>query len=326
MRLKRKSKKLPSTLIKQTVDVLLATYNGEKFLEEQLQSLEQQKDVNVRVWANDDGSDDATLEILLKWQRSGLIVDITKTQRIGSTRAFLKLLSEHSDSEYVAFCDQDDVWDPIKLITQVGNLTSEMPMAITSARLFIDEAGTIIGKSKKLRMAPSFENAIVENIAPGNTILMNNRAIKLVNEFSNPTVEHYDSWIYLLTSAFGKVECLNQPLIKYRIHSNNAVGLRKLSPNRIVESVSKFVGQSIYFGTNLPSNEQFFFKEKVELFSRARSEKSIVKRLLIIQKIGFKRQRVTDQIIFKLILLVEERSSKRFLSNPNSRPRLPDNS
>jgi glycosyltransferase involved in cell wall biosynthesis len=180
------------------VDVLLATFNGEKFLEEQLQSLDQQEDVIVRVWANDDGSDDATLSILLKWQKSGLIKDISTTQRVGSTHAFLKLLSEHSNSEYVAFCDQDDVWDPITLITQVGKLTSEMPMAITSRRLYIDSVGSIIGESKRLRKAPSFENAMLENIAPGNTILMNRRAIELINEFPNPRVTHYDSWVYLL--------------------------------------------------------------------------------------------------------------------------------
>jgi glycosyltransferase involved in cell wall biosynthesis len=303
MRLKRKSKKLPSTLIKQTVDVLLATYNGEKFLEEQLQSLEQQKDVNVRVWANDDGSDDATLKILLKWQRSGLIVDITKTQRIGSTRAFLKLLSEHSDSEYVAFCDQDDVWDPIKLITQVGNLTSEMPMAITSERLFIDEAGTIIGKSKKLRMAPSFENAIVENIAPGNTILMNNRAIKLVNEFSNPTVEHYDSWIYLLTSAFGKVECLNQPLIKYRIHENNLVGLRRYVFRRFITSTQNYLKQAQYFNVHAAKDisncKRSSLEDLVSIFEKRNTFQKFVQLL----KLEVTRQRKLDAFVIKVIFI-----------------------
>ncbi len=300
------------------MDILLATFNGEKFLEEQLQSLDQQEDVIVRVWANDDGSDDATLSILLKWQKSGLIKDISTTQRVGSTHAFLKLLSEHSDSEYVAFCDQDDVWDPMKLVIQVGKLTNEMPMAVTSQRLHINSVGVIIGKSRKLRSAPSFKNAMVENIAPGNTILMNNRAIKLINKFPNPAVEHYDSWVYLLISAFGKVEWLSQPLVKYRIHSNNYVGLRKHSLNRIVKSVSIFVDQVIYFRMVLPSGENILLEEKAELFIKARNEKSILKRFFVIQRIGFKRQGLIDQIIFKLTFLVERRLSKWFLSNPNS--------
>lgn len=303
---------------RQTVDVLLATFNGEKYLEEQLHSLDQQKDVNVHVWANDDGSDDATLAILIKWQKLGLIKDITKTQRIGSTRAFLKLLSEHSDSEYVAFCDQDDIWEPIKLITQLGKLTDESPMLVASQRLYINSTGTITGKSRALRTPPCFENAIVENIAPGNTILMNNKAIKLINSFPNPAIAHYDSWIYLLITAFGRVDFLHQPLTRYRIHSSNAVGLRQFSVSRIAESVSGFVDQAVCFLSILGPIEQFLPKEKAELLIMARSKMDFVKRLRIVKKIGLKRQSRTDGVIFKLFLLLDEKSVKWFLRNPNS--------
>jgi glycosyltransferase involved in cell wall biosynthesis len=303
MPLKRKSKKLHSTSIKQTVDVLLATFNGEKFLEEQLQSLDQQEDVNVRVWANDDGSDDATLEILLKWQKLGLIIDITKTQRIGSTRAFLKLLSEHSDSEYVAFCDQDDVWDPIKLITQVGKLTSEMPIAVTSRRLYIDSFGSIIGKSRRLRKAPSFENAMVENIAPGNTILMNNRAIKLINKFPNPTIEHYDSWVYLLITAFGKVEFLNQPLIRYRIHENNLVGLRRYLLHRFIASTHSYLKQTKYFNDNAAEDidrcKRYSLKDMVSIFEK----KSKFQKSIQLFNFEVSRQRRLDGFGIKVILM-----------------------
>lgn len=303
---------------RQTVDVLLATFNGERYLEEQLHSLDQQEDVNVRVWANDDGSDDGTLAILLKWQKLGLINNITKTQRIGSTRAFLKLLSEHSDSEYVAFCDQDDIWDPIKLITQVGNLTEETPMVVASQRLYINSTGAIIGKSRMLRTSPCFENAMVENIAPGNTILMNSQAIKLTNSFPNPAIAHYDSWIYLLITAFGRVDFLHQPLTRYRIHSSNAVGLRKFSVSRIAESVSRFVDQAVYFHTISGPIEQFLPREKAELFIMARSETDIVKRLRIVKKIGLMRQSRIEGVIFKFFLLLDEKLVQWFLRNPNS--------
>jgi len=303
MRLKRKSKKLPSTSIKQTVDVLLATYNGEKFLEEQLQSLEQQEDVNVRVWANDDGSEDATLEILLKWQRSGLIKDISTTKRVGSTGAFLKLLSEHSDSEYVAFCDQDDVWDPLKLITQVGKLTSEMPMAITSRRLYIDSVGSIIGESRRLRKAPSFENAMVENIAPGNTILINRRAIELINEFPKPRVTHYDSWVYLLITAFGKVEFLNQPLTKYRIHENNLVGLRRYVFRRFITSTQNYLKQAQYFNDHAAKDISNCKRSSLEDLVYIFEKRNTFQKFVQLLNLEVTRQRKLDAFVIKVIFI-----------------------
>ena len=290
-----------------TVDILLATFNGEKYLDAQLQSLAQQEDVNVAVWVNDDGSDDTTLKILLNWKSKGLIKGISETQGIGSTHAFLKLLSEHPESQFVAFCDQDDVWDRRKLLQQVGSLSSEIPMLVASQRIYINEDGTIIGKSRKNSKPPTFENAMVENIVPGNTILMNNCAIKLINSFPNPTIKHYDSWIYLLVSAFGKVEFLHQPLVQYRVHANNTVGLRKLAIKRFTESVSTFVDQVIFLGSKLDSGEHDIVVEKSKMFVRARSERNIFRKLEIIQKIGFKRQNYLDQIVFKLLCLIENR-------------------
>ena len=296
--------------IKQTVDVLLATFNGERYLEEQLHSLDQQEGVNVRVWANDDGSDDATLTILLKWQKSGLIKDITKTQRIGSTRAFLKLLSEHSDSEYVAFCDQDDVWDPIKLITQVGKLRDETSMFITSQRLHIDATGRIIGKSRRLRKAPSFENALVENIAPGNTLLMNNQAIKLINSFPNPAIAHYDSWIYLLIAAFGKVEFLDLPLVKYRIHGGNLVGLRKFILQRFISSNQNYLNQAKYFSENVGSHLDKYNKTRLEELLSIFRKKSKFHKSLQLLNLKVNRQHKLDvfgiKAIFILLVLTDK--------------------
>ena len=288
---------------KPTVDVLLASFNGDKYLEEQLESLHRQEDVNVRVWVNDDGSFDETLRILEKWKEKGLVKSISKTQNIGSTRAFLKLLSEHHDSKFVAFCDQDDIWEPRKLATQILSMENEKPMLIISQRLYIDSNGALIGESKKLRSKPSFENAMIENIAFGNTIVVNNEAIKLINSISEPQVEHYDSWIYLLVSIFGKIVEVPQPLTHYRIHSNNLVGLRKMSLNSVRASVNNFVNQNIYLGESFSKENECKRFQRLELFKSLRLETRLISRFRIVQRIGFKRQRFVDQIIMKLLLL-----------------------
>lgn len=285
------------------MDVLLATFNGERYLDEQLESLNRQVDVNVRVWANDDGSVDETLKVLHKWQVQGLIKSISKTQGIGSTRAFLTLLSEHSGAEYVAFCDQDDIWEPKKLATQVLKIENEEAMVVISQRLHIDPNGKCIGKSKRLRRQPSFENAMMENIAFGNTMMLNNMAVKLINGIPEPQVEHYDSWIYLLVSTFGKIVEVPQPLTYYRIHSKNSVGLRKISVQSVRVSVNNFVNQNIYLVENVSKENEYKKFQRLELFNLLELETSLILRYRIIQRISFKRQRFVDQIILKLVLI-----------------------
>ena len=287
-----------------TVDVLLACFNGEQFLDMQLESLARQEDVNVRVWVNDDGSVDETLTILHKWQEKGLIKGISKTQRVGSTRAFLNLLAEHPDSEYVAFCDQDDIWNSKKLSTQISKITDEMPLGVTSKRLYIDASGGIIGVTKKLRKSPSFENAIVENVVPGNTVLINNLAISLINKYPNPAVRHYDSWIYLILSYFGDINYIDLPLVKYRIHEGNHVGLRKYGFGRFLDSAENYLIQARYLGKivgpNLSQDKNPVLADLISIFEK----KGKAQKAFLIIKLPVVRQRRIDQLGMKIMFLV----------------------
>ncbi|CAN1529364.1 WcaA Glycosyltransferases involved in cell wall biogenesis [Candidatus Nanopelagicaceae bacterium] len=292
------------------MDVLLATFNGGKYLEEQLESLVCQEGVTVRVWANDDGSTDETLAILKKWQRKGLIKDISKSQGVGSTGAFLRLLSEHSDSEYVAFCDQDDIWEPKKLAMQLLKITNCMPACVTSQRLFIDNSNRIIGVSKKLRRSPSFENAMFENIAPGNTLLLNNQAINAINRYQDAPIKYYDSWIYLLLTFVGKVEYIHQPLIRYRIHETNLVGLRKYNVGRFIDSAESYLSQIRFLNEinerDLKQGQNSALTE-LRLISECKGK---IKKVISILKYPLERQRRIDQVGIKLTLLVLVLSSR----------------
>jgi glycosyltransferase involved in cell wall biosynthesis len=270
----------------------------------QLESLARQEDVNVRVWVNDDGSVDETLTILHKWQEKGLIKGISKTQRVGSTRAFFNLLSEHPDSEYVAFCDQDDIWDPKKLSTQTSKITNEMPLGVTSKRLYIDSSEGIIGASKKPRKSPSLENAIVENVVPGNTVLINNLAISLINKYPNPAVKHYDSWIYLLLTYFGGITYIDLPLVKYRIHEGNHVGLRKFVFGRFIESAENYLTQARYLGKIVGSNSSQSKNPVLAHLISIYEKKSKLQKTILICKLPVVRQRRIDQLGMKIMFLI----------------------
>jgi glycosyltransferase involved in cell wall biosynthesis len=291
-------------LSKPTVDILLATFNGEKYLGEQLESLDRQVDVNVRVWVNDDGSTDETLAILQKWQEIGLVTNISITNGIGSTPAFLKLLSEHPNSEYIAFCDQDDIWDFEKLARQISTLSNEMPIAVTSQRLYIDSSGVVIGKSKKIRGSLSIENALIENVVPGNTILINSQAVRLINRFQKPPIKHYDSWIYLLLSYYGKVIYIDTPLLKYRIHEGNLVGLRRYHARRFIDSAENFLTQALYMSKtlefNLGQDKNPILMDLVSIFEA----KSRFRKAYLFLKLPLVRQRRVDLLGMKLVILI----------------------
>ena len=121
------------------VTVLLTTFNGVRFLDEQLTSLYYQQGVDIEVMVNDDGSTDGTIEILDYWRAKGLIVSISQSRGLGATRAFLMLLQSCDRKDFVAFCDQDDVWDKNKLVLQANSLDESTPMMSTCLRLYIDE-------------------------------------------------------------------------------------------------------------------------------------------------------------------------------------------
>jgi glycosyltransferase involved in cell wall biosynthesis len=285
------------------VAVLLATFNGVKFLDQQLNSLTGQHEVQVEVYANDDGSTDGTVDLLENWKEQGLIKIISRSNQIGSSQAFLNLLKLCNEKSFVAFCDQDDVWEARKLITQIKHVTNDKPMAITSKRLYVNDKSHVIGISPNFRLKPCFENALVENIAPGNTILINRKTVELINSFKSPKIFHYDSWIYLLVSAFGDVIHIQEPLTRYRIHPTNAVGLRKINFKRFTASVNNFVNQSMFFHESSLKNLNAQQQNLLDEFVKIRTVKGKFRKTFLICKFPIRRQRRLDQIGFKVILL-----------------------
>ena len=292
--------------MQKTVTVLMATLNGEQYLDDQLTSLCEQLGVNVEVYVNDDGSTDKTLEILKRWEKRGLIVSISESKGLGSTKAYFNLLKLCDDKSLVAFCDQDDIWKKDKLISQILEISSDSPCMSTCMREYIDKSGEIIGKSRPLNNSPTFLSASVENIAPGNTVLLNNSAVKMVNSFEYPKAVHYDSWIYLLVSAFGDIRFIPKHLVQYRVHSLNSVGLRKYSINRLTSSVSSYLDQIEYFAANksiemAQINERFL--EKIVAF---RSSNRLMAKLVLLFEIEIKRQSKVDAVIFKFMMLFQK--------------------
>jgi glycosyltransferase involved in cell wall biosynthesis len=222
---------LPSAT-RPAVTILLCTLNGERFLAEQLASLESQTFKNWKLIASDDGSWDGTKSILVAFQKScepGK-VEIIDGPRRGATANFLfQACAENLVSEYYAFCDQDDVWDADKLeraIEALEQIDSGVPALYGSRTRLIDEAGNEIGFSSLFRRKPEFRSALVQSIAGGNTMVFNQKARELAMFCgADVDVASHDWWLYQVTSACGgQVHYDAHPSVCYRQHAQNVIG------------------------------------------------------------------------------------------------------
>jgi len=285
------------------VTVLLATFNGEKFLDAQLTSLQMQKGVSVRVIANDDGSSDSTVEILEAWKKSGLIREIYRSNRIGPSRVFHSLITKTDGASFVALADQDDVWHRSKLEILCRIIDKSRPSLAFSERELIDANGKCIGKSRLVRQGVSFGNALIENVVPGNTVLLNSQAVSLIKKFPLRDLDHFDAWIYLLITAFGVCKYTTLHLVSYRLHANNTVGLRKFRPGKFCLALDSWENRAKLLYDHGNSEFDKAAELYITAFLRLYSNKRSICSFLSILNFKFQRQKRLDSIAIKWIFL-----------------------
>ena len=219
-------------VVRPRVAVLMAVRDGERFLSQQLDSLARQKAVGVDLWISDDGSSDASIDLIRRVAASWKLgrVELVDGPRRGFAENFRSLIVRAEiKADFYAFCDQDDVWDEDKLAHAIEWLKTqsvELPALYCSRTRIIAANGEIVGQSPRFPRPPGFRNAIVQSIAGGNTMVMNRAAHDLVAEASRRTdfVSH-DWWCYMIVSgAGGNVYYCAQPRVGYRQHGGNLVG------------------------------------------------------------------------------------------------------
>jgi len=214
------------------IAILICTYNGGRFLTEQLESLESQTHHNWVVYASDDGSGDETLEILRQYQAkwtSGKL-EIRNGPEKGFCQNFLSLACDPQiKADYYAFCDQDDVWLPAKLEIAISNIVAnqsvDVPYLYCSRTKYVNENLKPCGISPLFVFAPSFRNALVQSIAGGNTMVFNFAAKILIEKVGVVNVASHDWWVYqLISGADGDVFYDPEPYLFYRQHDGALVG------------------------------------------------------------------------------------------------------
>ena len=296
------------------VQILLSTYNGGKYLKEQLDSILNQDYSNVTILIRDDGSTDDTVKILEKYANEYSQLSFYCGINIGVIGSFFDLIKNADMSaHYYSLSDQDDIWKPSK-ISRAVDILNTISQEIQDKALLYCGRTTLVNSNldpikttiKKNSVLPSFGNALVENICTGCTSVFNKELLLLVqNHIPNFTIMH-DWWIYLTASSFGEVYYDNESYILYRQHVDNVIGTRatyfeefkariknyKSNRGMISRQVAEF--DSIYQSNDV--NQQM-------INSIINAKKNVLHRLQIVASNRIYRQRKMDNMIFKFLFL-----------------------
>lgn len=209
----------------------MCTYHPGIYFSEQLVSIAEQSLPPSSVWVSDDSiSTDATTRISEELEGAGLTgAKIVAGPRKGFAANFLSILcNSEVEGDYFAFSDQDDIWMPDKLqvaIDQLSRVPAEQPAVYCGRSLLVTDGNQELGSSPLFGRQPSFANALVQSIAGGNTMVLNNSARELLRRAGDCEIVSHDWWVYLLVSgAEGIVIYDAKPTIRYRQHDGNLVG------------------------------------------------------------------------------------------------------
>ncbi len=221
-------------MLEPTVHILLATYQGEAYLGQQLASLKAQSYLNWELHVSDDGSTDGTQAIVTEFARkSAQTVRFCAGPGKGATHNFFHLMNTvaaSNPSDLYAFCDQDDVWLPDKLATAVlhyatQTLAPNQPYLHCGPTRIVDQQLVEIGLTPVPRKPLGFGNALVQNVASGNTMVFN-LALLNIMRLINPHDSVLHDWTayQAVTGCGGVMHFADQPSLFYRQHGANVVG------------------------------------------------------------------------------------------------------
>lgn len=300
------------------VTIIMSTYNGTKYLKEQLDSLLNQQGVSINLFVRDDGSKDDTIKLLNLYADKFNSMKIIPEDNIGATASFhraAKLAFEDVETEYYAFCDQDDIWLSDKLLSGIriiGKEKRNRPNLYFSNLMMVDNSGNLLGNLLDDRVVSCKRyNALASIGTYGCTCVFNRSALEMfcrLDESKNYI--YHDNWLYSVCVFLGSAFYDKESHIRYRQTGENVSGNKKIgvavwvgrlktlfrlkSDKRIYESIAKELLAN--FDKELqPDDKEFLtcvanyrnsFKEKWKLLiSKRMRTSSVSKNVCIIGRI-----------------------------------------
>lgn len=317
---------IPMLINDDTVAICMATYNGEHYLKQQIDSILKQTYQNWVLFIRDDGSADQTAGILQQYAAEKKIILIRDPGLTGGSAqknfaAILQWVTQRYSFRYFMFADQDDVWLDTKIekslrLMKENETTPSVPILVHTDLSVVDQTLSVLGESfftyRSLDpQVKDLPHLLVQNNVTGCTMLWNQALNDLLN-LSDPGIAMHDWWIALTACSFGRILCLEEPTLLYRQHGNNVVGatrvnsvgfvLKRLRSYRQVQAKLKLsVAQAHAFLVcyeKLLTQEQYrILRQFSGLYSRGK-----VGRILTVCREGFLKQGLV-QILGQLLLI-----------------------
>lgn len=257
------------------VDILLATYNGEKYLKEQLDSILNQSYANFRLIISDDCSTDNTKLILEEYAKKDDRIELLFSESNKGIIKNFEFLLKKVQNKFFMFSDQDDIWKRNKIEESIKKIESTDSDLVFSDLEVVDEKLNVICKSywklkgfyNKIKKYNNFDSLYLNNYITGCTIIAKSEWIKKILPIPKESkfILH-DYWLALIVSQTGKMEYIEEPLIKYRQHKNNKVGSKKYSDSidSFDEMRNLFIKVKIEHFNVFIKNEDIFISKEIK--------------------------------------------------------------
>lgn len=231
-----------------TVQILMAVYNGEEYLREQVDSLLAQTFGDWELLVSDDASTDGSLAILREYaRRDARIRVVLEDERFGSAKRHFMALLRLADAPYVMTCDQDDVWDPDKVEVTLRAMREaeegERPLLVCTDLRVVDGAlreisPSFLAYSGMDASTPTFGYFLASCLVTGCTMMVNRPLLRLLRRPAHDeSVIMHDWWASLIAAAFGEVIHLDRTTIAYRQHGDNSVGADRFTVRRALAAL-----------------------------------------------------------------------------------------
>lgn len=294
------------------VAVIMSTYNGEKFIKEQMDSILNQTYKNIDIIVRDDGSKDSTVEIVKEYQKKHKNIKLFEGENLGFIKSFFELL-KLAEADYYSYADQDDVWIENKIelaVNSLNKLDDSKPNMAFGNSDYYNENMELIGYGEKNREF-SFLKSLFSCIGQGMTMTVNRKTRDMIIENMPKSCFFHDWWTYILCISMGEVAYDNVTTVKYRRRKQNATSegqgyIRLLMwrvKNLLFKNGMKDIKQQmlnfkeIYYSELSDEN-----KEILDLFS---SEKynffKALKKAFYPKRI---RAKVLDEVMLRIIFII----------------------
>ena len=301
---------------KKKIVVLLSTYNGEKYLKEQIDSILNQKSSHqIDLLVRDDGSSDGTIEILKSYEAQySDRVKVNFEENIGYIHSFFELIRMAEGYDYYALSDQDDIWleDKIEIAIKTCEAQEyEGPLLYGSSSFLVNDKLEIMGETQKNLRGITWDNLLIQNFFPGHTQVFNDALCKILKmEVDCSKIYVHDFWITYMAFLHGTAIFDNESHTYYRQHGTNTVGFGKNSIEWIVERLrrighsdnKKIAAQIQYFYNTCAEYMDEELRGKVADFIESQS--TLWKRSSYLFRTNLYRQKSFETILFKILYLL----------------------